>query len=109
MLTVVRQILDDIGPAMPGRFYVFTMDNLTSHHNPAAIALIQNTGHGVVFCAPYWPVDGAIEYVFNSLQTLLRAKMYEIRTLEDLIAAVHEAIQSISSFANYFINVGFVN
>ena len=109
MLTVVRRILDDIGPAMPGRFYVFTMDNLTSHHNPAVIALIQNAGHGVVFRAPYWPVDGAIEYVFNSLQTLLRAKMYEIHTSEDLIASIHEAIQGINSFVNYFINVGFVN
>ena len=49
MLTFVNRILHDIGPAVPGRFYVFTMDNLTSHHNPAVIAAIHNAGHGIVF------------------------------------------------------------
>ena len=109
MLNMVRTILNDIGPAVHGRFYVFTMDNLNSHRNPAVIAAIHNAGHGVVYRAPYWAVDGAIEYVFNSLLTLIRAKMYVIHTSEDLVASIYEAVQSISTFREYFINVGFVN
>ena len=63
---------------------------------------------GVVYRAPYWPVDGAIEFIFNTIQTLVRARMYTVVTSNDLIASVYESVQSIDSFAQYFIHVGFV-
>ena len=107
MLEFVQHVLDDIGPADPENFFVFTMDNLNSHRNDAVIALIHVYGHGVVFRAPYWPVDGAIEFIFNSLQTLVRARLYDIRNSADLVAAIYAAIQSIDTFGPYFINVGF--
>ena len=84
------------------------MDNLNAHRNIAVIALIHLFGHGVVFRAPYWPVDGPIEFIFNTIQTLIRARLYEIRTNQDLIGAIYESIQGIRSFENYFINCGFV-
>ena len=62
----------------------------------------------VVYRAPYWAVDGAIEFIFNTLQSLMRARSYEINNDTDLIAAIYESIQSIDSFASYFENVGFI-
>ena len=107
-LDFIENLLDSIGPATAEKFYVFTMDNLNSHKNEAVIALIHLYGHGVVFRAPYWPVDGAIEFVFNTIQTLVRAQLYEIITPNDLLAAVYHAVQSIVTFRNYFINCGFI-
>ena len=83
------------------------MDNLNSHRNDAVIALIHVYGHGVVFCAPYWPVDGAIEFIFNLIQTLVRARLYDIWNSADLVAAIYASIQSIETFGPYFMNVGF--
>ena len=105
----IRTILNDIGRATPDNFFMFTMDNLNSHKNVAVVALIHVYGHGIVFRAPYWAVDGAIEYVFNTVQTLIRSRLYEIRDGNDLVATIYESIQGIDSFSNYFINVGFVN
>ena len=99
-------ILIDIGNANENNFFVFTMDNLHAHKNEAVIALIHLYGHGVVYRA--WPVDGAIEFIFNTIQTLVRSRMYTVITSNNLIACVYESIQSIDSFAPYFINVGFV-
>ena len=53
----------------PGVNYCFTMDNLSIHKNPIITALVENAGHCVVYCAPYWSCDGAIEYVFNTIHT----------------------------------------
>ena len=109
MLEFIHQILEDIGPANENNFFVFTMDNLNSHKNPAVIALIHVYGQGVVFRAPYWAVDGSIEFVFNTIQTLVRSWLYEIYNGEDLIHVVYQTIQSIESFAPYFVHVGFNN
>ena len=54
------------------------MDNLNSHINGAVVGLIHLYGHGVVFRAPYWPVDGAIEFIFNTIQSLMRGRAYEL-------------------------------
>ena len=78
------------------------------HKNVGVIALIHLYGHGVVYRAPYWPVDGAIEFIFNTIQSLMRGRAYEIYNEDDLLAAIYESIQSIDSFANYFENLGFI-
>ena len=108
MLEFVDNILEDIGHANEENFFVFPMDNLNSHKNVGVIALIHLYGHGVVYRAPYWPVDGAIEFIFNTIQSLMRGRAYEIYNEDDLLAAIYESIQSIDSFANYFENVGFI-
>ena len=104
----METILESIGYATEDNFYVFTMDNLNTHRNIAVIALIHLFGHGVVFRAPYWAVDGPIEFIFNTIQTLIRARLYEIRTGQDLVGAIYESVQSIDTYENYFINCGFV-
>ena len=108
MLQFVTTILNDIGPANGNNFYVFTMDNLNSHKNRAVVALIHLYGHGIVYRAPYWAVDGSIEFVFNTMLTFVRGKMYQIMNGNDLVAAIYQSIQSIDDFASYFENVGFV-
>jgi transposase len=108
MMGFVAAIIEDLGEATPDNFYVFTMDNLSAHKNPGVTALIHAAGHGVVYRAPYYAVDGAIEYVFNTLQALLRNRLYQIRTLEDLVLAIHQSIGNMHNFAEYFRNVGFV-
>ena len=86
MYTFISEILNDIGPARPGNWYCFTMDNLNAHRNVGVLALIHAYGHGVWFRAPYYPVDGAIEFIFNTLQVLIR----------------------LIDFAPYFEHVGFI-
>ena len=107
-MNFMETILESIGYATEENFYVFTMDNLNTHRNIAVIALIHLFGHGVVFRAPYWAVDGPIEFIFNTIQTLIRARLYEIRTGQDLVGAIYESVQSIDTYENYFINCGFV-
>ena len=65
-------------------------------------------GHGVVFRAPYWAVDGPIEYVFNTVQTLIRSSLYNIRNGNDLIHSIYTSIQSMHDFGTYFTHVGFL-
>ena len=108
MLDFREEILETIGVATPGNIYCFTMDNLNSHNNNGVMAIIFEYGHRVCFRAPYYAVDGAIEFVFNTLQGMLRTRLYEITDGPSLINAINESIQSISDFATYFTNVGFI-
>ena len=107
MMDFIRMIIDDIGPATPGNWYCFTMDNLNAHKNEGVIALIHAYGHGVVFRAPYYTVDGPIEYVFNTLQGLLRLRLYDVTDGAGLVVALNESIQSMDNFEPYFIKCGF--
>lgn len=108
MLDFVQLILNDIGPATPESWYCFTMDNLNSHKNPMVVNLIYAFGHGVCFRAPYYAVDGAIEYVFNNIQTLVRSRLYEVQDGADLLQVITQSIQGIDDFSGFFRNVGFV-
>ena len=107
MMDFVLGILQDIGHAQEGDFYIFTMDNLNAHRNVGVVALIHSYGHAVVFRAPYWNVDGPIEYVFNTLQGLLRRGLHQIVSSQDLLMAVYQSIQTMIDFGGYFRHVGF--
>jgi len=105
MINFIATILNDIGPGTPERRRCFTMDNLNSHHCTQVSAMIYAAGHRLVFRAPYYPVDGPIEYVFNTLQAYLRINMYRITNGETL---VHEILNGITSMdKQYFIFCGF--
>ena len=75
----VEQIIDSIGDGTPARRRCFTMDNLAAHRNRMVVQLIIDRGHRVVFRAPYYAVDGAIEYFFNTLQHDLTIKLPMIK------------------------------
>ena len=103
----VERIINDIGPGTEERRQCFTMDNLNAHLNPTVLALIINSGHRVLFRAPYYPVDGPIEYVFNTMQNLLCIYMKDIYNMARLRNKVEEVIGSLQYFSQYFTHVGF--
>ena len=71
-VVIIRRIIGDIDPSASSRRHYFTFDNLSAHLHNQVMVLIYQVGHRVVPRAPYWPVDCAVEYVFNTLQVLLR-------------------------------------
>jgi len=103
----IMRILDDLDRDFPGRSFVFTMDNLNSHKNPIILNVIVSRGHRYAFRAPYWPVDGAVEYVFNTIQTRLQAFFNRLQTMDQLRNRINLIIGGIESFRRYFIHVGF--
>ena len=81
----MERIIGDIGQGTHGNRFCFTMDNLDSHTNGAVQALIFNAGHRIVFRAPYHPVDGTIEYIFNVVQCALCIRLRGIKNTDDYI------------------------
>lgn len=100
----INQVLTSL-PA--GTCKTFIMDNLTSHTNQLIRQLIHAAGHRVVFRAPYYPVDGPIEYVFNTIQQELRLRCHQINNHQDLEAAINAIIANIPDFQNYFTHCGY--
>jgi len=108
MIEFVRRIIVDIDSlGEENRRYCFIMDNLRSHHNQQMSAIIIGAGHRIVFRAPYYPVDGPIEYVFNTIQGVLKIRNHLISDVATLQNEIDHAIAFIPSFAPYFINCGF--
>lgn len=105
--TFIQQILDSIPPGNEERRRCFIMDNLSAHVNIVIAQIIRDAGHRVVFRAPYYPVDGPIEYVFNTIQQELTMKLYEIYTADQLQAGVNDIITSLPTFERYFTHCGY--
>ena len=107
-VAIIRRIISDIGPGTVSRRRCFTFDNLSAHLHPQVMAVIYQAGHRVVPRAPYWPVDGAIEYVFNTLQVLLCVNLREIKDNDDLINHIQNIFANFERFIEYFRHVGFI-
>ena len=103
----MQTILNYTGPGTPQRRRCFTMDNLNSHTNHIVRQMIHMAGHRVVFRAPYHPVDGPIEYVFNTLQQGLTAALYRVHDMGDLRREVSTIIANMDDFEAYFVHCGF--
>ena len=84
------------------------MDNLNIHKNRLILDLINNNGHRVVFQAPYWSCNGAIEYVFNTIHTHLEMDdNIDMADVNSLVNRINLIVGSLPSFRQYFLNVGF--
>ena len=92
-----------------GRSFLFTMDNLNLHKHPMIINMIHSRGHRVVYRAPYWSCDGAIEYVFNTIQTNLQVDVNGVGSVYQLVNKINTIIAHMPHFKRYFIHVGFAN
>ncbi len=103
----MSELCDWLAANRPGRSFVFTMDNLNIHRHPAIDNLIHVHGHRVVFCAPYWSCNGAIEYVFNTLQTRLQMDVNGVDNVFDLVNKIYNIIGGMPSYKRYFLHVGF--
>lgn len=106
-LAFMEMIVGDLADRYPGRSFCFTMDNLNVHKNPAVVNAILNNGHRFVFRAPYYAVDGAIEYVFNTIHTGLLSYYNTITTMDELSNATALIFGNIPTFVPYFQHVGF--
>jgi hypothetical protein len=103
----IDHILNDIGPGTPLRRRCFVMDNLIVHWNPVIIARILLAGHRIAFRSPYCPFDGAIEFVFNTIENTLRSRMEMIHNVDDLDRHIRAIIRLIPQFSPYFDHIGF--
>jgi hypothetical protein len=103
----IEEFIEYLNQHFPGRSFCFTMDNLNVHKNPMVMNLIRGAGHRLVFRAPYWSCDGAIEYVFNTIQTMLQMDYNAIKTIEELQNAINVVIGNLAPFGRYFEHVGF--
>ena len=103
----LERILDDLDTHYPGRSFCFTRDNLNTHKNPFVIQMIIARGHHVVFRAPYWAVDGSVEYVFNTTHSMIEVMYNNINDLVELEVVLRNIIASYHSFRPYFEHVGF--
>jgi hypothetical protein len=77
--------------------------------HPLTTNLINARGHRVVFRAPYWywSCDGAIEYVFNTLQTRLQMEINGVDSVFQLVNKINVIIGGMPSFKRYFLHLGF--
>jgi hypothetical protein len=106
----MRDFIDFLNVNRPGMSYCFTMDNLNIHKNPIITDLIDESRHCVVYWAPYWSCDGAIEYVFNTIHTKLQMSNEDgANNVIDLQDRIDDIIfhMMATSFRPYFVHVGF--
>lgn len=101
------RLIEHLATFYPGRSFCFTMDNLNVHRNQLVENIILDAGHRVVYRAPYWSVDGAIEYVFNTIHTKLQQRYQQISTMDELVNRVNLIIGEFETFKKYFVHVGF--
>ena len=71
--------------------------------------LIRNAGHRILFRAPYYAVDGPIEYLFDTLQQGLTRALYRVTNGQQLIQELLALIGVIPDFINYFTHCGYNN
>ena len=108
MRDLIADLQMRLSPKWGRILWTSTMDNLNIHKHGLILNLIRNAGYRVVFRAPYWSCDGAIEYVFNTIHTYL--EMDDGQVMEDVAALVNRInliIGSMTSFRRYFLHVGF--
>lgn len=68
--------------------------------------MIHVAGHKCVFRAPYYPVDSAIEHLFNTIQYSIRLSMYHINNHQDVVDEFNAVMRSMRDFSEYFAHVG---
>ena len=98
-IAIIRHILQDIGQGTPQRWHCFTMDNLNTHRDIIVMQMIHAAGHR-------YPVDSAIEHLFNTIQISLMMRMYELNTSQAVQDTFFNALRSMRSFAASFEHVG---
>jgi hypothetical protein len=102
----IRRICGDLNERHPGRSFCFTMDNLNVHKNPLVVQEILQSGHRLVFRAPYWSVDGAIEYVFCTVHTGLLTHYNAVNSMAELEHYTLAVFGAIPTFTPYFRHIG---
>jgi len=74
---------------------IVVLDNLSSHKDKPAIALIEQAGAEVRFLPPYSPDFNPIEKMWSKVKALLRSA--KARTEETLLAAIGSALAEVTA------------
>ena len=64
---------------------LFMWDNLSSHFTAPLILDVYRAGCELVPRAPYYPIDGPVEYFFDTFENELKKRMYLVRSEGDLL------------------------
>jgi hypothetical protein len=105
----LERIIAWLAEHWPGRSFCFTADNLNVHHDENIIDLITSNGHRYLFRAPYWAVDGPMEYIFNTLHVHLLVYYGEVNDLDELEGILDTIIANMDGFIRYFLHCNFPN
>ncbi len=81
--TFFKRVCDDLNIDHPERQFCFTMDNLNIHHSPIITGIVLGQVHRILIRAPYWSVDGPMEYIFNSIHIFLLMFYNEVYDLDE--------------------------
>jgi hypothetical protein len=105
--TFIQRIVDSLPPGTAARRRCFIMDNLSAHHSILITQIIHAASHRIVFRAPYYPIDGPIEYVFNTIQQELTRELYRVNNNADLERIIQRIINRMTDFQRYFLHCGY--
>jgi hypothetical protein len=94
-------------PATGGAQRTFMWDNLWAHLNGQVHNTVTSAGHRVLARPAYRPVDGPIEYVFNSLQGNISRRIGEIQDDVSFVRVITDIITNLTGFDAYFVNCGY--
>jgi transposase len=86
---------------------VVVLDNLSSHKDPCALALIERAGAEVRFLPPYSPDFNPIEKMWSKVKALLRTA--KAQSEEALLAAIGSALARVTAqdAAGWFASCGY--
>lgn len=100
----IERILQWLTQYRPNSSYCFTADNLNVHHDQRILDLIERHGHKYLFRAPYWAIDGPMEYVFNTLHVHLLMNYGEVQDLDELENVTDTIIAGLNGWKRYFLH-----
>ncbi len=71
------------------------------------INLIHLYGHRIVYRAPHLSCDGAIEYIFPTIQTKLQMDPEVVDSIHKLVNRINGIVGDMTLFKPYFLHVQF--
>ncbi len=105
MYTFIESNIDQLAIDWAGCSFYFTIDNLNIHHNHVLLHMIASQGHRYLFRTLYGSVEGPMEYVFNTIHTLLLKYLGPINNLDLLGNRIDTVVAQLTKFKNYFLHV----
>jgi len=104
---VFRAYVEHILVPILRRGDIVVLDNLSSHKDKPALALIERAGAEVRFLPPYSPDFNPIEKMWSKVKTLLRSA--EARTQQGLLQAIGSALEQVTrqDATNWFASCGY--
>ena len=93
----------------PALCWTLIHNNLTLHCSPEVYKAVHKLGHCVVFCSPYRPQDGLVEYSINQVCVNLTKRWSKVYDLETMQTVVEEIIDNdINGMDDTFIHCGHI-